>query len=95
MFGTDKYDTKVHFGALASPQLAYEPIDNIGGKSFLVWTERYVECLTVGCFSSCDLSNHAPLGAIGEWLSVLADPTIGGSRHVGKQLIGEFLWNPT
>jgi FkbH-like protein len=55
MFETDKYDRKLHLAPPASPQVSYQPIDNIDGMSFLLWAEHCVECAASSCYGSCDL----------------------------------------
>jgi FkbH-like protein len=55
MFETDKYDRTLHLERPASPRVAYEPVDNIRGMSFLFWAEHCVECAAPSCYSSCDL----------------------------------------
>lgn len=55
MFETDKYDQTLHMEDPASPQLAYEPVKDIEGMSFLLWAEHCVECAAPSCYSSCDL----------------------------------------
>jgi FkbH-like protein len=55
MFETDKYDPKLHPEVPASPQLAYQTVENIDGLSFLLWAEHCVECAAPSCYSSCDL----------------------------------------
>jgi FkbH-like protein len=55
MFETDKYDRTLHREPPALPQLAYEPVKNIDGISFLLWAEHCIECAAPSCYSSCDL----------------------------------------
>ncbi len=55
MFETDKYDRALHSEPPVSPQIGYEPVDNIDGISFLLWAEHCVECAAPSCYQSCDL----------------------------------------
>jgi FkbH-like protein len=87
MFETDKYDRRLHREPPASPQLAYEPVDNIEGASFLLWAEHCVECAAPSCYSSCDLYQARSDGRCRRFtFGVYKNPAFRSARGYGVEV---------